>query len=127
MPAPQPLDLWHILSRRNNPFENWCRIRGITTVSQFLAVKQQIEAEGEYYLSQDMVNLANMLLVNDVVPPAPRMPPAQKDSPKSKSKKVGSLENPTTVVSVEGKVDTQSTTDTVKGDSSNNEQNKDSQ
>jgi hypothetical protein len=57
-PKQQPIDLWHLLQKRNTTFQMWAEGESVTSLQDFLNVKQRVETQGEFYVSQEMVSEA---------------------------------------------------------------------
>jgi hypothetical protein len=79
-PNTGPTSLLHLLSRRRVSFERWCEQEGIQNQLQFQEVAARIEQAGEFFIPQEMKDMA--LSLPDGVPPAL----AEPETPKPTSK-----------------------------------------
>jgi len=84
-PNTGPTSLLHLLNRRRVSFERWCRQEGIQNKLQFQEVIARIEQAGEFFIPQEMKDMA--LSLPDGTPLAePEAPkPVQKLAKKPKT------------------------------------------
>lgn len=56
-----PVDFFYLLKRRKVSFHQWCQSLGIQTKEDFFRTRFQVEEQGEFYFSQEMIDLGNSL------------------------------------------------------------------
>lgn len=108
MTNPQPLDLWHILKRRNNTIAQWCESEGIKNTEDFMNFYYSLKNSPHYYISDEMVSAAKEYLGVKPLSIEPKTAEnmtqqlaimTKQELPKKRGRKSSSQDNPSTVSS----------------------------
>lgn len=90
-PNTGPTDLLHLLKRRRSSFQRWCDENEVHTQEQFQELAAKIEAQGEFFISDEMRAQAKEALPKaPVVEPAPKVEPEEEQEEEAPKKPTSS-------------------------------------